>query len=255
MGELSNYIYKYLDHIKDIENRIISEQKDTIDAVAGLMLDVFESGHNIFAFGPGHAGMFSEEMFYRAGGLAITNPLFFPGVMIDENPITLTSAYEVLPGFASVMLKNSPLKKGDLLFIHSVAARNPVVVELAIKAKTQGVHVVSIINMDYASQVTSRDPSGKMLQDVSDIVIDTCGDLGDASISVEGIPCKVAPTSSISGCFIAICLQLQFIAKMLEQGKVPPIFQSANVDGGAEYNAKLLEKYKSRIFYMGFNKE
>ncbi len=250
VGTISEYVKQYADHVRGIEERIISEQGGNIAKAGRMICEAFQSGGNIFAFGPGHAGMFAEEMFYRAGGLAITNPLFHSGVMCNERPITLTSALEVLPGYGSVVLEESPLRSGDVLLIHSVAARNPVVVEMAIKAREKGIKVISIVCMDYASQVTSRDPSGKMLQDVSDLVIDTCGDLGDACMTVSGIEQKVAPTSSVLGSFIANCLLLQICAYFLDAGITPPVFQSANVDGGGAYNAKLLEQYKDRIFYM-----
>lgn len=247
---ICEYVHQYHAHIRDIQERIIKSQENVISLAAQMLLNVFKSGGNLFAFGPGHAGMFAEEFFYRAGGLAVTNPLFHSGVMVDERPITLTSDMEVLPGYATVILKDSPLKKGDVLIIHSVAGRNPVVVELALKAQEMGVHIIGIINMDYATHVTSRDPSGKMLYELCDIVIDTCGDLGDACINMPNVEQKVAPTSSVLGSFIANCILLQLCYFMQAEDITPPVFQSANIDGGAEYNAQLMEKYKDRIFYM-----
>lgn len=247
---INEYVLKFANHIHDIETRIIKEQGDNIAKAARLLATAFSDGGNLFAFGPGHAGMFAEEMFYRAGGLAVTNPLFHSGIMTNERPITLTSNLEVLPGYASVILRESPLRKGDVLMIHSVAGRNPVVVELAINAREMGVIVISVINMDYATHVSSRDPSGNMLYEVSDLVIDTCGDLGDSCITMDGVEQKVAPTSSILGSFIANCILLQTCQCLLESGITPPVFQSANIDGGGEYNTMLLNKFKDRIFYM-----
>jgi len=34
------------------------------------------------------------------------------------------------------------------------------------------------------------------------------------------------------------------------RGFTPPIFLAGNVDGGMEYNARLVAQYKDRIFYM-----
>lgn len=247
---ISEHVSLFADHVHDIENRIITEQSENITKAAKMATDAFQAGNNIFAFGPTHAGMFAEEMFYRAGGLAITNPLFHSGVTCDQRPITLTSDMESLSGYGALIAKESPLRKGDVLFIHSVAARNSIVIDMAKEAQEMGVKVVGIICMDYASHVTSRDPSGKMMQDFCDVVIDTCGDLGDASMTIPGIAQKVAPTSSILGSFIANCLVLQMCDNFLAAGITPPVFQSANVDGGGAYNAKLLEQYKDRIFYM-----
>lgn len=247
---LNRYAMEYYHHIVEIMGKIVNESGESIEKAAQAMLKCWKTGGNIFAFGPGHAGMFAEEMFYRAGGLAVTNPLFHSGLMCNERPITLTSALEVLPGYATVILNESQLKAGDCLLIHSVAARNPVVVEMAAKARKKGIFVIGIINMDYATQVTSRDPSGKMMYDECDIVIDTKGDLGDSCVDMEQVEQKVAPTSSVLGTFIANLLILQLSELMVNEGMKPPVYQSANIDGGAEYNAKLMETYKDRIFYL-----
>lgn len=37
---------------------------------------------------------------------------------------------------------------------------------------------------------------------------------------------------------------------LLEMGIEPPVFHSANVDGGEVFNQALLEKYKDQIHYM-----
>ncbi len=248
---LNPYAVQYYEHIMDIMKRIMNESGDDIDRAANAMYQCWKSGGNLFAFGPGHAGMFAEEMFYRAGGLAVTNPLFHSGLMCNERPITLTSDLECLPGYATVILKQSGLKSGDCLIIHSVAARNPVVVEMAREARMKGIFVIGIINMDYATHVTSKDPSGNMMYDECHIVIDTKGDLGDSCIQMDGVKQKVAPTSSVLGSFIANLLVLQLCDLMRQYEKTPPpVYQSANIDGGAAYNAELMKKFKDRIFYM-----
>ena len=248
--KMTPYAAEFHRHIAEILERIMETQGEAIAEAAVHMKSAFEEGHNIFAFGPGHAGMFAEEMFYRAGGLAITNPLFSSGVNCEARPITVTTALEQLPGYGTAVLENSPVKPGDALLIHSVAGRNPVAVEMADRAREKGICVIGIVNMDYASRVASRDPSGKMLQDICDVVIDTCGDYGDAFLSIEGLKTKAGPTSSILGSFIANLLTIQLISLFLGEGKEAPVFQSANVDGGGAYNQDLLERYRDRIFYL-----
>ena len=43
---------------------------------------------------------------------------------------------------------------------------------------------------------------------------------------------------------------IELIGAMLREEQRPPVFQSANVDGGGTYNEILLEAYKDRIFYV-----
>ena len=37
---------------------------------------------------------------------------------------------------------------------------------------------------------------------------------------------------------------------LVEGGIVPPVFMSANLDGGDEHNARIFKEYKDNIFYM-----
>lgn len=247
---MTEYVQQYCDTIKTMMDNVIEHEAAGIEWVSQRMTENILSKKNIFVFGPSHAGMFAEEMFYRAGGLVVTNPLFHSGMMLDTRPITLTSDMECLEGYASIILERSPIKAGDLLIIHSVAARNPVIVEMAIKAKEKGITVAAVINMDYARNVTSRDSSSRMLQDLVDCVIDTHGCYGDACISMDTMEQKIAPASTPISAFIANALILQTCKNLLDQGVQPPVLRSANVDGGAEYNKKIFEEYAAQIHYM-----
>ena len=41
------------------------------------------------------------------------------------------------------------------------------------------------------------------------------------------------------------------VEMLVQKGFTPPVFMSANVEGGDRHNAQMLAKYKDRIFYMG----
>lgn len=86
--------------------------------------------------------------------------------------------------------------------------------------------------------------------EVCDIVIDNCGDFEDSSMLLEGMNQKIAPTSSVVGCTIVNMLVVRIVEYLLEMGIEPPVFHSANVDGGEEFNEMLFEKYKDQIHYM-----
>jgi uncharacterized phosphosugar-binding protein len=47
--------------------------------------------------------------------------------------------------------------------------------------------------------------------------------------------------------YIAHRMVMEAVAVMVERGLEPPIFRSANLPGGDEYNAKLLERYRNRV--------
>ncbi len=241
---------KYIKIVTDCIETAWNTQKDAIKSAADLVADAIEKKNNVFVFGCSHAGILAEEVFYRTGGLAVINPIFFPGFMLNTRPITMTSSLERLPGLGKTILTQNKVKSDDVLILHSVSGRNTVPVEMAIEAKKMGVHTVCITNLNYSNAVTSRHPDGLRLFEVCDIVIDNCGDVGDAAVTLDGLPEKIGPTSTAVGTAIINALVIEAVEKMIADGIVPPVFMSANIDGGDEHNAKIFKEYKDNIFYM-----
>ena len=73
---------------------------------------------------------------------------------------------------------------------------------------------------------------------------------GDASIDVEGLDTRICGMSRrlprrfwIQAC---VCTAQM----LLEEGIVPPVFKSQNIDGGPEYNDRLLAQYFDRMYHM-----
>lgn len=240
----------YINITSDMIKAAYDGQADTIKEAAACLAKTVESKNNVFVFGCSHAGILAEEVFYRTGGLAVINPVFFPAMMLNTRPITMTSSLERTAGVGKIIFEKNSIKKGDLLILHSVSGRNTVPVEMAITARENGVKTVCITNLKYSSAVTSRHPSGKRLFEVCDTVIDNKGDVGDAAVSIDGLPEKIGPTSTAVGAALINALVIDAVNKMIEDGIVPPVLMSANLDGGDEHNAKIFAEYKDNIFYM-----
>ena len=245
-----DYGLKYLEYSSKILGEIMKTQYGNIKVAAEKLAETVEKGNTIFVFGCSHAGIVSEELFYRTGGFALVNPIFNPTLMLNTRPVTLTSQAERLAGFGKVIIDQSPLQAGDLLIIHSVSGRNTVVVDAAFTAKSKGAYVVAITNLEYSSQVTSRHFSGKRLFEVADLVIDNCGDFEDAAIQIEGLQQKIGATSTIAGAAIGNAIIVEASQVLHSKGIDPPIFHSANVDGGDEFNRKMMERYRDKIHYL-----
>lgn len=242
--------FDYADHLIDIIKKVEESQWDAIDQSGKEMAKAIKNGRSVFVFGASHAGILAQEMFYRTGGLAVLNAILPSEFMLNTRPVIQTSAMEKLDGYPSIILDNTPIKKDDILILHSVSGRNTAAIEMAMSAKCQGIFTIGITNMTYTKGVTSRHRSGKKLCDVCDIVIDNCGDFEDSSMLLPGMQQKIAPTSSVIGCTIVNMLLIRTVEYLLEMGVEPPIFHSANVDGGSEFNDILFEKYKDQIHYM-----
>ena len=247
---MTDYIKEYYNKIQDMQKKVIDEQQENIEKVGKVFAGTIKDGGALYAFGASHAGILAEELFYRTGGLALINPLFSPTLMLNTRPATVTSQMERLDGFGNVILNGSASTAGDTILIHSVSGRNTVSIDMAIAAKEKGMNVIVITNMEYTTNVTSRHPSGKNLYEFADIVIDNHGEFEDSSILLDGMNQKVAPTSSVIGCMIANMIVISTVDNLLKLGIEPPVFRSANVDGGDEANKHIFEKYKANIHYM-----
>jgi uncharacterized phosphosugar-binding protein len=246
---MSNALTQYYEQIRQKLARLES-QPDTINRAAQMMADTVLAERDLFVFGASHAGILAEEMSYRAGGLAIVNPLFTPALMLNVRPLTLTSAVENVEGLGRVLIEQSPLQAGDTLLIHSVSGRNAITIDVALAALKVGAKVIAITSLATAAKVTSRHSSGKLLVDIADITIDNQCEYGDAAVSLPGLAQKAAPLSTIMGATIANSLVLRICELMQQKQRTPPILASANIDGNQQINQDILDAYRSQIHYL-----
>lgn len=240
----------YYDYIRGLLEKIYCSQEESIEQSIQEIANAIENGNTIFTFGASHAGIISQELFYRAGGLALINPIFLKETLLDVRPITQTSKMERLTGYGSIALEGQNITPGDVIIITSVSGRNDVAIDIAIKAKQLGMKIIALTNLEYSKEVVSRHPSGKRLFELSDIVIDNCGIKGDACVEIKPLEQRVAPSSTIAGAFIVNSIVIGVCEELIKRGIEPPIFYSANVDGGDEKNKQIFEKYKKQINYM-----
>jgi uncharacterized phosphosugar-binding protein len=241
---------KYLKIATQTLKSIEESQLGKIAAAAHLITACTVNGGSIFAFGASHSFMVAEEMVYRTGGLMLVNPIFPHGMNMSVRPLTLTSKLERVVGLGTELLANSPAREGDTLILVSNSGRNAVTIDMAILAREKKIKTIAITALSYSDKVGSRHPSGKKLSDLCDIVIDNCVPYGDSAVEIKGFPQKVSPLSSVAGCAIVNAIAAEVVQMLVNRGVEPPVFLSANLDGGDEYNAKLLKENRNRIHYM-----
>ena len=159
--------FKYFKNIRRILDTVEERESDHMEQSVELLEKCVLNHNSIYIFGASHAGILSEEMFYRAGGLMLINPIFGRETMLDSRPITLTSDMERLVGYGAILAKErADFKKGDILIAHSVSGRNPVTIEIAMAAHNAGAKIIAITNLAYSQSTVSRHPSGKKLYEL-----------------------------------------------------------------------------------------
>ena len=113
---------------------------------------------------------------------------------------------------------------------------------MALEAKARGLRIVAITSLTHATSDAVRQRDGQRLHELADVTIDNGGAVGDAAIAIEGVPTRVAPTSTVVGAAIANALVAEVAERLARRGIVPDVFTSSNVAGGDAVNERLLRR-------------
>lgn len=236
----------YMVNVIRLAETVLAEESGAIQEAAEAIADAASRGKLLHAFGSGHSHMLAEELFYRAGGPAFVNPILEEGLMLHRGARQSTDL-ERLEGYAAILLNHQPASPGDVILIFSNSGRNAVTVEMAMAAKEKGMKVVAITSLRHAQASRSRHSGGQKLHEVSDIVIDNHGCIGDASVDIEGTGYKAAPTSTTIGALIVNAIVAEAAERLAQRGFDPELFASSNGDDGDGRNEALIAKYKGVV--------
>jgi uncharacterized phosphosugar-binding protein len=242
------FIEKYYENTAKIIQTIFSEESPAIEKAGTVLAEVFKQDGLVHVFGCGHSHMIEEELFYRAGGLALINPIFETSAMLHEGAVK-SSQIERMSGYAHLVLERYPVKPGDAFLIASTSGINSFPIEMAQAAKKSGATVIGITSYSYLEN-PSRQKDGLHLADVCDLTINNHVPVGDASVEVNSDGTKSGPLSTLATLFIANSLMLAACDQLREWGIEPKIFRSGNCQGGDEYNAGLISQLKPRIKHL-----
>jgi uncharacterized phosphosugar-binding protein len=247
---MSDLAGQYIDAAISLLTRVRDEEAEGIERAAEVLARTVRDGGRIFAFGAGHSSLAAQDVVYRAGGLVLMNLLAIPGVTgVDLIPVHLSSALERVTGLAGTVLDASPARSGDLLFVISLSGRQVMPVELAIHARERGLTVIGVTSLAYPSAVASGHPSGTFLKDQCDIVLDNKIAVGDGELTAPGADTTFGPVSTITTVALMQSVVANAVGKLAGAGLAPPLFRSGNIDGGMDWNAKLMADNRERVFY------
>ncbi|OPC82479.1 SIS domain-containing protein [Embleya scabrispora] len=241
---------RYLDAAIGLLERLRDVELPTIDRAADRVAGALAEGGRLFVFGGGHSALAAQDVVYRAGGLILANPLIAPGNELTVRPITVSSAVEKLAELAGPVLDGAGVREGDALVVISLSGRNGLPVELARQARERGALVIGLTSVEASEAEPARHPSGTRVLDNCDIVLDTAIAVGDAALDVEGVPQRIGPTSGVVCSAVMQTLMVGVIGHLVSRGIEPPVFMSANIDGGNAWNERLLAEHADRIFYL-----
>jgi len=241
----------YFDQVQQKLSELKRCEALTIQKAASLLKRQIEQNRLIYVFGVGgHSVIGSEEFFWRAGGLANIAPLFDASLLLSGGGRKSTML-ERVPGIGDKIIKANDLGEDDVLIITSIYGMNAATIDAALEAKGRNVTVIAITSVAHAKSTppdfVARHPSRKNLYEIADVVIDNHVPPGDTIVSVDGVEQAVGAVSTI---LVSACVQwlvIETVKQCAAAGIEAPVWQSANVVGGDEKNARYMESYSSRI--------
>ena len=233
---------RFFDHAQSKLRQVLEHEMPNIKAAADLVTESCAQGGKFYVFGSGHSHMIAEELYLRAGGLALVHGILPAELMLHE--MANKSTYlERIEGYSQALVELYRVEAKDTVMVISNSGRNAVPVEMCLAAKAKGAKVIAMTSMQHSSGCTSRHSSGKKMYEIADVTLDNRGEPGDAAFPIEGLDTCIGPTSSITGITIAQALVCQVVDNLVKAGIEPPLFKSSNVDGGDAHNNRMFEKY------------
>ena len=231
---------EYLNEITKALTAIEEEEREALQKATRLVADTIKNGGLIFTFGCGHSHLPGLDAFYRAGGLANVSPMLDTDLML-HNGAAKSSRMEKMGGIASEIFRRYTPSEKDMIFIFSASGKNQVPVEMAEAARKAGIRSVGVSSLAYAGK-------GGRLHECVDIAIDCKVPYGDACLAVG--EAKMGGLSTYTACFILNSCLINGAKLALEEGTVPPVYISGNVEGGRAHNVVLEDLYLGRVKHL-----
>lgn len=229
----------FFDKAREVMEKLEQTQGENIRRAALLISEAIRGGGILQAYGSGHSYAGAIEVCGRAGGL-------IPSKVIGEPQY---GDFEGVEGNAFYVMRKVDIRPQDVFILISNSGRNPMTIEMADYIKKKGNPLIVVTALDVSKASTSRHSSGKLLYEFADVVLDNQSQFGDAALVVEGLDARICGTSSFAGCLLLQQTIYEAVRDMVENGYVPPVYKSANIDGGPEFNHALENQYADRIWH------
>jgi len=238
-------MFEYAEKINKQLTSLATNQEQQITKAAEWFAQAIIDERIIHAFGTGHSQMIAMELFARASGLANVNTI------LDDLVMSVSGArrggkIERISGLADIVWAKYDIRPTDVLLIISNSGRNAMPIELAMRAKKEGVKTIAITSLTQSKQYPSRHASGQKLYELVDLVIDNEVPSGDGLMQIGSH--LTGPVSSMAGILIVNTIATEAMKIAAAHGAILPIYHSQNIDG--PNNEELYIKYESRVKHL-----
>lgn len=238
-------MFEYYEKITAHFHRMVHSQVDAIRTAAEWVADTLANDRLIHTFGTGHSHMVGLELFVRAGGLANVNSML-DSVVMTADGARRSADIERIEGIADIIWGQHHTSPNDLIIVISNSGRNAMPIEIAMRARQEGLKVIGITSMIQTMDYPSRHSSGRKLYEIVDLVLNNHVPSGDGLMRIGGN--LAGPPSSISGLMLVHLITTEGMKIAAEKGVKLPIYFSQNIDGFS--NEELYGMYEGRIKHL-----
>lgn len=236
----------YLASCRETLEKITATQLSAIGQAADLIAKCVIGGGVVYTFGTGHSHELAEEVAYRAGGVVPVSAILEPS-LTGSTEVSKSEFLERLEGFAPHILDYHRVGPDDVLIVISNSGRNAVPVEMAREAQLRQIPVIAVTSLAYSRQVSARQPGGKKLYEIADVVLDNCTPYGDAAVNLPGALQPVGPLSTVAGAALLHAVMVGAAERLVGKMSPLPVFWSGNLDGVHDKNVEMMAPYRERV--------
>lgn len=241
---------EYYDQTVSLLQHLRETQLPHVEKAAEICAERISKGGLVFLFGAGHSRMMCEEMTPRQGGFvgfvalvedAVSNHASIVGTNGLRGPLYL----EKYEGYADEILNSFKFGPNDAFIVISTSGIRPLIVEMAIGARSRGMPVIAMTSRKHCEQSPAAHSSGKKLIDVADVVLDNHCPPGDCILELEGMEWRTGPTSTITGGMLINMLRVEVAERLLARGIRPEVLPSHQFVGNMSAEEQLERFYEA----------
>ena len=192
----------YLTYVRRELRKVIERESEKVERAAGLVVEALASGRTCWHADIGHMPEFEVKP-GREARPSIFKPLRQPPYDRD--------------------VRLADIRQGDLVVIGDQFDVAEGLIDWALEAKKRGAMVVGVgASMEgHRDEIPVRHPSGRSLQDVVDVFIDTHAPMGDGALT-EGLKTSFGATTGVlnSALYWALCAEVA--EGLAKRGLKPP---------------------------------
>jgi uncharacterized phosphosugar-binding protein len=248
----------FFDKALSLLNQLRNTQSEVIQKAAELCADRIAKGGLVFLFGNGHSRMMVEEMTPRQGGFPgfvalVEMALSNHAAIIGANGLRSSLYLENYEGYAEHILNSFRFGPHDAFIIISTSGIRPVIVEMAMGARSRKLPVIAIVSKAHSDEAKAAHSSGKKLVGCADLVIDNLCPPGDCVLELDGLEWRTGPVSTITGAMIINMIRCGVAEALLAKGIKPailPSHQFVQNTSAAEQLDAFYEAYRQSLKHL-----